>query len=178
MSAPALPTLSTVPGFPAWYAGGFVDIESLMVAFFADLLPGVKVLSWLPPDKTVLEKIQQDVIYLRIFRTGGDADVRERGKGSVDLPHVQFAALSASRSLSWQVIEFVRQVLYCYLDGGGRIEAGGHYAHVTTKREITGPVMTPEVFRDQRLVPVTFELETQRRKGLPSFSDYGRELIA
>lgn len=182
MTTPAgpLPDLSPALAFPAWYRGGFVDIERLLVAHFSELLPAVEVVSWLPTDKDVLASIQKptNTVYLRIFRTGGRVIFGEPGKGAIDRCHVQFAALAASRELSWQVIEFVRQVMYAYLDGGSRIKAGGLYAMLTTVGEINGPVLTPEVFRDQRLVPVTFELDTQRRKGLPSFSDYSRELIA
>jgi hypothetical protein len=168
------------PGlFPSWYQGGFVDIERLLMGFFGGLMPTVRSLTWFPPEKELIYEItEHGTIYLRVFRTGGHATRSEGGKGDVDNPTVQFAAMSASRDLSWEVIEFVRQVLYCYQDGGGRMTADGLYSHVTMLREISGPSLTPEAFRDQRLVPATFELETQRRKGLPSFSKYSRELIA
>lgn len=175
MTTTAPPALSLIPQYPAWYRGGFVDIEWLLIEYFQGLLPGVNVLSWLPPEKTVLEQIQQGVIYLRIFRSGGRI-IKQQDGGNVDQPHVQFAAMSASRDLSWEVIEFVRQVMYCYLNGGGRIQTPTLYALISCNGEMTGPALTPEAFRDQRLVPVTFELESQRRKGLPSFNDYGTEL--
>lgn len=176
MTAPAIPLLSPLPGFPPWYRGGFVDIEVLLSLWYQALLGGVLVLNWFPPENEVLEQIEAGTIYLRIFRSGGRIVLDEDGKAEVDRPHVQFAAMSASRDLSWQVIEFVRNTLYPFNRGGGRMQAGDLYATVTCNGEIVGPALTPEAFRDQRLVPITFELETQRRKGLPSFSKYGAEL--
>ena len=177
-----LPPIAPQPGFPPWYQGGFVDTERLLIDYFGGLLDNVECLSWFPPEKVVLEQIQEPTnkIYLRIFRSGGriirQQSSQTESKGSVDQAHVQFAAMSASRDLSWEVIEFVRQVMYCYLEGGGRIDTATLYAVIRCNGEIVGPVLTPESFRDQRLVPVTFELEVQRRKGLPSFAKYGAEL--
>lgn len=177
MIAPAPPLPSTMPGFPDWYEGGFVDIEWLLQGYFSQLLSNVVCLGWLPPEQELLHAIEEDrTIYLRIFRSGGRIIKGEGGKGDVDRAHVQFAALSASRDLSWEVIEFVRQVLYCYLGGGGRISVDDLYAVISVQGEIVGPTLTPEAFRDPRLVPVTFELDVQRRKGLPSFSKYAGEL--
>lgn len=176
MSVPAIPTPSLLPGFPPWWKGGFVDIERLLLEWFQALLSAVTVLTWFPPDIEVLEQIEAGTIYLRIFRSGGRIVFDEDGKAEVDRPHVQFAAMSASRDLSWEVIEFVRNMLYLFYRGGARMTTANFYAVVKCNGEIVGPALSAEAFRDQRLVPVTFELETQRRKGLPSFSDYGAEL--
>lgn len=179
MTTPAGPLFPVTPGlFPDWYQGGFVDVERLLMSFFGELMPGVTCVTWFPTEKEMMDHIIGGGAFLRIFRTGGHIVYGEASKGVWDAPRVQFAALAANRDLSWEVIEFVRQVLYCYLDGGGRMKSGGLYAHVRVIGEVVGPGLSPEAFRDQRLVPVTFELETQRRKGLPSFSDYSRELIA
>lgn len=152
-------------------------MEWLLIEFFQALLPNVSVLSWFPPEKEVLQNIiDNNAIYLRIFRAGGRIIRQEDRKGDVDQSRMQFAAMSSSRDLSWEVIEFVRQMLYCYLNGGGRMQTETLYALISVNGEVTGPSLTPEAFRDQRLVPVTFELESQRRKGLPSFSEYGAEL--
>lgn len=176
MPAPPIPVLSTAPGFPAWYQGGFVDIERLLSDWFSPLIPGVTCLTWFPPENEVLENIQAGTIYLRMFRSGGRIVFNEDGEAEVDRPHVQFAAMSASRDLSWEVIEFVRNVLYAFAGGGGRMQTATLYAVIKCRGEIVGPALTPEAFRDQRLVPITFELDVQRRKGLPSFSKYGAEL--
>jgi hypothetical protein len=171
-----LPTLSPLPGYPSWYKGGFADLERLLMDFYANLLSGVTPLTWLPPENEVLEQIQLGVIYLRIFRSGGRIVFAEDGESEIDRAHVQFAAMSSSRDLSWEVIEFVRNTLYAFYWGGGRMVTPTQYAMITCRGEVSGPTLTPEAFRDWRLIPVTFELDVQRRKGLPSFSKYGAEL--
>ena len=176
MPAPPLPTPSLLPGFPAFYEGGFVDIERLLMEFFDALLSGVTVLTWFPTENEVLTNIQAGTIYLRIFRSGGRIVFDEDGEAEVDRAHVQFAAMSASRDLSWEVIEFVRNMLYAYYRGGARMQGATLYSVIKCRGEIVGPALTAEAFRDQRLVPITFELDVQRRKGLPSFSKYGAEL--
>lgn len=176
MPAPPIPPVSALPQFPPWYQGGFVDIERLLMDWFAILAPGLTTLTWFPPSNEVLENIQAGTIYLRVFRSGGRIVLDEDGESEVDRTHVQFAAMSASRDLSWEVIEFVRNMLYAYKRGGGRMQAADRYATIKCRGEIVGPALTPEAFRDWRLVPITFELDVQRRKGLPSFSKYGAEL--
>lgn len=176
MTAPAVPAPSPLIGFPPWYGGGFVDIERLLSGFYDVLLTNVTVLNWFPPDTELLDDVEAGIIYLRIFRSGGRIVFDEDGKAEVDRPHVQFAAMSKSRDLSWEVIEFVRNTLYPFSRGGGRMQGGDLYAVITCNGEVLGPSLTAEAFRDPRLVPITFELESQRRKGLPSFSKYGAEL--
>lgn len=176
MPAPPIPTPSLLPGFPPWYEGGFVDIERLLLGFYDELLSAVTLLTWFPPEDEVLANIVAGTIYLRVFRSGGRIILDEDGETEVDRTHVQFAAMSASRDLSWEVIEFVRNTLYPFKRGGARMQTADLYALVQCNGEIVGPALTPEAFRDQRLVPITFELDVQRRKGLPSFSKYGAEL--
>jgi hypothetical protein len=176
MPLPPPPQPSAAPGFPAWYQGGFVDIERLLMDWFAELAPGLTPLTWFPPENEVLENIQAGTIYLRIFRSGGRIVLDEDEQTEVDRTHVQFAAMSASRDLSWEVIEFVRNMLYTFKRGGARMVTPSNYSVITCRGEIVGPTLTPEAFRDWRLVPTTFELDVQRRKGLPSFSKYGAEL--
>lgn len=174
MPVPAIPTPTPALGFPAWYRGGNVDIEVLLMGWFQELLTGVTVLTYFPPDKEVLEAVQTGASYLRMFRSGGR--IVQDGHKSIDQTHMQFAAMSASRDLSWEIIEFVRQMLYTFYPDGARIQTATLYAVITCNGEMVGPSMTPEAFRDPRLVPVTFELQTERRKGLPSLSEYGAEL--
>ncbi|HJT93888.1 MAG TPA: hypothetical protein VJ777_18485 [Mycobacterium sp.] len=179
MPLPANP-LPTPGIFPDWYKGGFIDIERLLMDWFGGLFTdAVTCLTWFPPENEVLENIANGLIYLRIFRSGGRIVFNEDGgTGVLDRPHVQFAAMSRSRDLSWEVIEFVRNMLYPFNvgGGGGRMITDFGYAAITVNGEVMGPSITPDVFRDQRLVPITFELEVERRKGLPTFSNYGAEL--
>jgi hypothetical protein len=153
-----------VIGYPAWYAGGCPDIEAVMRDLFSPLLTGVNVVSWVPPDYG--DELNAGITYLRVYRLGGRINVDT--KSWVDETRIQFAALSASRDDSWRLIEFVRQVLYAFRFGG---PVGGPSGptYIVVPGEIVGPQLVPEQFRDERLVPVTFEVHADRRKGLPDY---------
>jgi hypothetical protein len=155
-----------VIGYPAWYYGGCPDAEAVLRDLFADLLTGVEVISWMPPDYAT--KLAAGLSFLRVFRVGGQINVDS--KAWVDQTRIQFAALSASRDDSWQLIEFVRQVLYSYRDGG-HVITGGATAFIVVPGEVVGPQLIPEQMRDERLVPVTFDVHIDRPKGLPNYRD-------
>lgn len=154
-------------GYPAWYAGGCPDVEKVLKDLFTSLLTGVEVVSWLPPDYA--NKLESGTAYLRVFRLGGQLNIDRRAW--VDQTRVQFAALSASRDDATNLMEFVRQVLYAYADGGH--VHGETTTFIQVAGEIVGPQLIPEQMRDERLIAVTFEIRTDRPKGLP---DYRHEL--
>lgn len=131
---------------------------------FMDLLTGVEVVSWVPPDYA--SQLASGIAYLRIFRLGGRINVDS--KSWVDETRVQFAALSASRDDSWHLIEFVRQILYAFRFGGAVIGSAST-AFIVVDGEVVGPQLIPEQMRDERLVPVTFEVHVDRPKGLPNY---------
>jgi hypothetical protein len=133
---------------------------------FAGLLTGVDVVSWVPPDYA--SQLASGVAYLRIFRLGGHVNVDS--KSWVDETRIQFAALSASRDDSWLLIEFVRQVLYAYREGG-TVTGPTTTTFIVVPGEAVGPQLIPEQMRDERLVPVTFDVHIDRRKGLPNYRD-------
>lgn len=151
-------------GYPAWYEGGCPDVEAVMRDLFLGLLTGVEVVSWMPPDYA--SKLATGVSYLRVFRLGGRINVDSRAW--VDETRIQFAALSASRDDSWHLIEFVRQVLYMFRDGG-HVVGQSTTTFIAVPGEVVGPQLFPEQMRDERLVPVTFEVHTDRPKGLPNY---------
>lgn len=151
-------------GYPAWYVGGCPDVEKVMRDLFADLLTGVSVVSWLPPDYSA--RLDAGDAYLRVFRLGGRINVDTRAW--VDETRVQFAALSKSRDASWALTEFVRQALYQYRDGG-HVVGSDSTTFIVVQGEIIGPQLIPEQLRDERLVPVTFEIHVDRPKGLPNY---------
>lgn len=151
-------------GYPDWYEGGCPDVEAVMRDLFMDLLTGVEVVSWVPPDYA--SQLASGIAYLRIFRLGGRINVDS--KSWVDETRVQFAALSASRDDSWHLIEFVRQILYAFRFGGAVIGSAST-AFIVVDGEVVGPQLIPEQMRDERLVPVTFEVHVDRPKGLPNY---------
>lgn len=157
--------------FPDWYDKDDAvpqDAEYLIKNFFAEKLPDTIVNTWLPAGDIVLADITSGKSYLRIFRVGGPMSLAE-GKSWFDQPRIQFAALAPTRDESWDIITFIRTVLWTYRLHPGRMSAAGIYAMVKTIGEVEGPEMTPVQFRDERLVPVTFDLEMQRKKGLPDY---------
>ena len=54
-------------------------------------------------------------------------------------------------------------------EGVARSDAFVIFVPFVVPGEIVGPQLVPEQFRDERLVPVTFEVHADRRKGLPDY---------
>jgi hypothetical protein len=150
--------------FPAWYAGGCPDVERVLRDLFSGLLPGVQVVSWVPPDYAA--SLATGTPFLRVFRVGGRINVENRNW--VDETRVQLAALCTGRDDSWALIEFVRQILYAYRDGG-HVLSSGSTTFIQVPGEVVGPQLIPEAMRDERLVPVTFDVHTDRPRGLPEY---------
>jgi hypothetical protein len=148
---------------PAWYEGGYPDIEKLVRALFQPLLASTDVVSWIPKPETYEDKLATGRSYLRAYRTGGAIDYVKRR----DQPRVQYAALTGSRDDSWELVEFVRQVLSCFVDNG-TIIPGTEY-QLYAEGEVVGPQLIPELLQDDRLVPITFEFHTWKPKGLPDY---------
>lgn len=148
---------------PAWYHGGYPDIEKLVRTLFQPMLTGISVVSWLPKPSTYEDVLSTSEGFLRCYRTGGSIN-RDQKR---DEPRVQFAALTRSRDDSWELIEFVRQTLEAFGDGNGSY---GVVPSTSTllgcPGEVVGPQLIPELLQDDRLVPVTYELWTKRPDGL------------
>lgn len=151
-------------GYPAWYEGGCPDVERVMKTLFDGLLANVEVVSWMPPDYA--DTLAAGGSFLRIYRLGGRINVENRAW--VDEARVQFAALCTSRDESWQLVEFVRQMLYAFRDGG-TVVGQTATTFVAVAGEVVGPQLIPEQMRDERLVSVTFDVHTNRPKGLPEY---------
>lgn len=149
---------------PAWYTGGYPDVEKLLTAWFQPMLTGVSVVSWLPKPSVYEEVLQTSEGFLRIYRTGGKINPGEKR----DEARVQFAALTRSRDDSWELIEFVRQCLGAFGDGNGstHVLAG---TKIGVPGEVVGPQLIPELLQDDRLVPITVELWTSRPDGLDKY---------
>lgn len=155
--------------FPSWWphgAGGFPDAEKLMRLLFQPLLTNVAVGSWLPKPDVYEQQLISGGGFLRTYRTGGRIN-RDQNR---DEPKIQFAALTRSRDDSWELIEFVRQILESFAEGG--IIAGTTHK-IVCSGEVVGPQLIPELIADDRLVPITVEIFTWKPSGLP---DYGQAL--
>lgn len=159
-------------GFPDWWtvgAGGYPNIQKLTRQIFNGLLTNVEVLSWFPEQAAYEAQLADGGGYLRTYRTGGTID----RDNNCDEPKVQFAALTRSSDDSWELIEFVRQVLE---EGYGRAAAvvPGTIYELKAVGEVVGPQLIPELIADDRLVPITYGFRVPRPKGLPNY----RQLLA
>lgn len=153
-------------GYPVWYQGGCPDVERVLKKLFENHLTGVSVVSWLPPDYATT--LASGIAFLRVFRMGGRLNTDNRNW--IDETRVQIAALSAHRDDSWALMEFVRQLLYAYRDGG-QVQGYGSPVFIQVPGELVGPQLIPEQMRDERLVLVTFEVHLDRPRALPYYRD-------
>lgn len=151
--------------YPAWYRGGFPNAEDLVKTLFAPLLTGVTAVSWLPKQDEVEQTLNAGGGYLRVYRSGGSIN-RPQNR---DEPNVQFVALTRSRDKSWELIEFVRQVLEQF-ESTAVVPGTIHKMHCAG--ELLGPQLTPGEMRDDRIVPVTFTLHTWKPGGLGNYAGH------
>jgi hypothetical protein len=169
--------------YPEFWRGGCPDVERTIRDLFthpenvaAQGLSGVNVVSWLPKPAEAAAWFAQGNGYLRVFRLGGPED-RTR-KAYVDQTRVQIAAWTENRDDSWELIEYVREMVWAYEKGGTVHRSAATLSGLTTtyikvEGELLGPQLIPEQILDDRLVPVTFEIHTDRPKSLPDY----RELL-
>lgn len=162
--------------FPALYEGGCVDVEVLIRDVFtvpgngaAAGLTGVTVVPWLPKREAMDAALAAGDGFLRAQRVGGTANL-DTAQWS-DRTRVSIAAVTGTRAMSWQLIEYVRQMLYAYREGGTVHRADSSTTFMTVPGEIVGPQLIPEQFMDERLVPVLFEIHTDRPRGLPDYRE-------
>lgn len=151
--------------YPAWYKGGYPDIEVLMETLFTPLLSGVTPVHWWPKEDVIAATLTAGDGYLSIYRTGGRINHAQKR----DEPNVQFVALTKSRDASWELIEFIRQVLSKYEEAES-IVPGTTY-QLGCAGEILGPSLTRAELRDERIVPITFKLLTRKPKGLGNYNE-------
>jgi hypothetical protein len=154
-------------GFPDWWEvgrGGYPNIQKLTRTVFDGLLTNVKLLSWFPDPDVYEQHLAAGGGYLRTYRTGGQINLSQNR----DEPKVQFAALTRSSDDSWELIEFVRQVLE---EGYGRAAAivPGTTYELKSAGEVVGPQLIPDLIGDDRLVPITYQFYVPRPKGLPNY---------
>lgn len=160
--------------FPAWWTEParklLPKIEDVNIHLFTPLLTGVRCVYWLDTDEQTQQVLFEDEqAYLRIVRLGGEVDLENRR----NIHRVQFAAISESRNLSWDILAFVQQVLYAFDDTSRVLMPDGAKVPMKFRGERLGPLLDPQQIRDARLVAVTVELETPIPKGLPRI---GQEL--
>lgn len=148
--------------YPSWWdrdRGGYPNIENLLETLFTPLISGITVTYWLPSDKVIADTLAAGGGFLRIYRTGGRIN-RDQTR---DEPNVQLAALTKSRDMSWDLIEFARTGVLEQFENAAVVPGTQHKLHCVG--EMVGPQLIPEQMRDERLVPATFALHTWRIEG-------------
>jgi hypothetical protein len=168
MTTPDPTVAPTMLQLPDWFAGGRVDVEDLVCSYFAALLgEAVYVCTWLPPNHYVLspgEAVGGTQPTLRIWRQPGkfDPDLRR------DEALVQVAVITPTRKESWQLVDFVTQMM----------DEDGSVAKIATSSEWLGPQLVPERVVDEKFIPVTFKLGVRERGGLPPYQKIINSLLS
>lgn len=142
--------------FPDFYKGGYPDSEDvlrcLLKPFLDQCTPVPEIVGWLP------DEYGEQLPIVTIFRGGGSED------GSIDRALIQVWCVCKTRSESNQLLEFCRQLVKCYKNGGRVKMSDGSHVAVTSTSEQIGPELVPEAAFDQRVVFATFCLETKSAK--------------
>ena len=100
----------------------------------------------------------------RLYRGGGAADVGVLS----DPASVQLAIIAATRKESWELMEYCRQWLLTFADGG-TVHMPGQDVLIDSVGELIGPQLVPELNPDARMVPLTFEVVCRKPRGLPDY---------
>lgn len=148
--------------YPGWWDReqmGFPNIENLLKTLFTPLVSGITVTYWLPSQDVIEDTLEDGGGFLRIYRTGGAVNLQQNR----DEPNVQIAALTKSRDISWDLLEFARTGVLGQFEKAAIVPGTTH--RLQYEREVLGPQLIPEQFRDERLVPSTFSLHTWRQSG-------------
>lgn len=152
--------------YPDWWKGGYPDVElvvaDLLQKFLNYLTPQGLAVTWRPDDIDELLAAGKTVV--QVHRGGLGAD------GLWDASAVQLGVLSATRQNSWEVMEYLRQVMLAH-DGGSAVHReDGSLTAVGQVYEITGPQDLTDLDPEERLVPATFHVGLR----LPTLPDYAR----
>lgn len=142
---------------PAWYRHNFVDVESMLIDLFEQLLPDIEVGCWYADDW--LDDATPDP-QLLFFRLPGARVDLERNS---DVCHVQCVAVTPSRDDSWELINFCRAIILPMQ--GFRVRmSDGFTAQVWCSEDVAGPeVLTPGQQIDTRVIPWVFSVRVGLR---------------
>ena len=162
--------------FPPWYKGGYPDRELVVMDLLRPFLALTeaengtvpKVYSYIP------DKYSDMLPIVRVYRGGGAADV-----GTLSDPAaVQLGVIADTREDSWTLMEYCRQIMGTFVNGGNVKRKDGSWTEVDVIEEMTGPQQIPELNPDKRLVPLTFRVVCRRPRGLPNYTQIRESLIS
>lgn len=169
--------------YPTFWRGGRWNIESLI----RDLFTLGTNKSALDPDELRVERfftvqsdreawIKEGNAYLLVHRRGGrynNTTLPDTDESICDL-----VALTADADESAKLNEYITDVLISFEDGGTVHRSAPHLSGLSTTfmtvpGEVVGPQLIPELTRDERFVPATWQIHAARPHGLPNY----RELL-
>lgn len=152
---------------PDWYTLKYDDIEDALCDYFEWVTNNeVLVCTWLPPDYYDPTSGNGTEPTLRIWRQPGRADQSLR----TDEALVQIAAITRKRSDTWQLIDFVREMMDDDVIAGFPIpRKDGSVTKFRKSEEWLGPQIVPEQLYDDKFIPVTFKVPTREKRLRPNF---------
>lgn len=167
--------------YPGWWKGGRWDAELLIndLFTFPENLASVGLEGILcepfPPGNTDREAwLKQGNGYLLVHRNGGR--LNKSSKNWVDECVVTVGALTKSRSESNTLQSYIASVL-CEFEDGDTVRRDPAHAHLSglsttfmkVPGEVVGPQLSPELLRDERLVPSVWNIHADWPRGLPDY---------
>lgn len=152
--------------FPDWWRGGYPDAELVvldLVQTYLDLLtPQGVAVAWLTKDHT--DTVNSGTPVVRVYR-GGAAE-----NGLFDPAIVQLGVIAATRRDSWEVAEYLRQVLRSFDRGGAVRREDGSITMIESADEVVGPQQLPELNPDHRLVPFSVRVTFRYPRDMPDYA--------
>lgn len=152
---------------PAWYKGGFLDVEELLCDLFSWLLGNdIPVVTWLVEDY-----YENPRPVVRVHRAAG------KSVDGMPFDHavVQIGVLSQSRKDSWQLIGFVRHAMAACSGGFKVPRQDGTFTQINSVEEWAGPVQALDEYVDDKFISVNYRILVRE----PRFQtpDYYRQIM-
>jgi hypothetical protein len=163
----------------AW-RGGRWDVERLLADVFtfpenvsATWVDGLRVERMFTEVNGIEEHLAAGDGILWLHRRGGHLNaLTQRDESIVELA-IQTSSADASKTLA----SFVTSVLEAFGDEGGTVHrstphlSGLSTTFMVVPGEVVGPQLIPELIRDERWVPMTWQIHAERPKGLPDYRE-------
>jgi hypothetical protein len=166
--------------YPGFWRGFRWDVERLLRDLYlhdenpSAIADGLRVEPFFAsPTDTRKQWLDADNAYLFVHRRGGT--LNKDTDQLIDESVVDLAALTKSRDQSNELMSYVTSVLDAFGDDGGTVfRSAPHRCGLSTTfmaapGEVVGPQLIPELIREDRLVPATWEIHAAVPRGLPDY---------
>lgn len=168
-------------GYPDWWQGGRWDIERLLADLFthpqnpaAADLTNVRVERMFTTIEGQEEHLANGGGFLLVHRRNGR--LNKTSRQWTDETITDLAALTSSADESIKLNSYITTVLEEFDEGGTVFRSTPHPSGLLTTfmkvpGEVVGPQLIPELIRDERYVPSTWEIHADRPRGLPDYRE-------